>query len=146
MQSHSPSVRDDAPTLDIVATALAAGHFSLLCNALRAAGLAEQFKGPGPFTVFAPTDAAFRKWSRSTLDALLKDRERLGSILGYHVVAGKIMARDLVTQSVTSLQGGGLNVVVGDAGVRVNDARVMKTDIEASNGVIHSIDTVLMPI
>ncbi len=138
-------IHDYAPRLDIVEAAIAAGHFSVLCNALRAAGLVETFKGTGPFTVFAPTDAAFRKWPRTTLDSLLKDKAGLAGLLKYHVVCGKIMARDFKTGDEPSLQGELLRMAVSDDGVRVNNAKVMKTDIETSNGVIHSIDTVLTP-
>ena len=144
MQTARPSY-DDPPTMDIVDAAIAAGHFSVLSNAFRAVGLVQTFKGAGPFTLFAPTDAAFRKWPRSTLDGLLKDKAKLTAILTCHVLPGKIMARDLKTGSAPSLQGELLNIVVNDDGVRVNNAKIMKTDIETSNGVIHSIDTVLMP-
>lgn len=144
MANHSPD-HDYAPRLDIIDAALAAGHFAVLCNAMRAAGLVETFKGAGPFTLFAPTDAAFRKWPRATLDGLLKDRTRLAGILKGHALPGKLMARDMRTGEAQNLQGDSLRLDAGDAGTRVNEARVMKTDIEASNGVIHSIDTVLMP-
>lgn len=138
------SRRDDAPTLDIVAAALAAGHFSVLCNALRAAALVDAWKGEGPFTLFAPTDAAFRKLPREALNALLKDRPRLTGVLNDHLLAGKIMARDLDSGEFGALSGRSLRIEVRPDAVRINDARIMKTDIEASNGVIHSIDTVLM--
>lgn len=144
MHTASP-MRDDAPTLDIVAAAEAAGHFSVLCNALKAAGLADAMREPGPFTVFAPTDAAFRKLPRETMNALLKDRAKLAAILTYHVVLAKLMAKDVKTTDLATMNGENLRIVVSDDGMRINNSRIMKTDIETSNGVIHSIDTVLMP-
>ena len=136
---------DDAPTLDIVAAATAAGHFTVLCNALKAAQLTDTLRAAGPLTVFAPTDAAFRKMTRDTINALLKDKAKLAAILNLHVVRGKLMAKDLRSGPLPTVNGENLMMLVGLDGVRINNARVMKTDIEASNGVIHSIDTVLMP-
>lgn len=136
---------DDAPTLDLIEAATAAGHFSMLCNALKAAGLADVMRGEGPFTLFAPTDAAFRKLPRDTMNGLLKDKARLAPILTYHVLRAKLMAKDVASGELETVQGENLRIVVGDDGVRINNAKVMKWDIEASNGVIHSIDTVLMP-
>jgi uncharacterized surface protein with fasciclin (FAS1) repeats len=144
MQTASRT-QDDAPTLDIVDAASADGRFSTLSNALKAASLVDTLKGSGPFTVFAPTDAAFRNLPPGTLNGLLKDKARLAPILTYHVLRGKIMARDARSGEVNTVQGDMLRIVVSDDGVRVNNAKVMKTDIEASNGVIHGIDTVLMP-
>lgn len=138
-------IREDAPTLDIVDAAVAAGHFSMLVNAVKAAGLVETLKGTGPFTVFAPTDAAFRKLPRDTMNGLLKDRAGLTAILNYHVVAAKIMAKDVKSGELATVQGETLKIVVSNDGIRINNSKVMKTDIETSNGVIHSIDTVLMP-
>jgi uncharacterized surface protein with fasciclin (FAS1) repeats len=131
---------------DIVDTAKAAGSFQTLVAALGQAGLVDTLKGTGPFTVFAPTDAAFAKIPKSDLDALLADKAKLTKVLTYHVVAGKVTAADLVKlKSVKTVEGGSLPVVVSDAGVSVDGAKVSKTDIMASNGVIHVIDIVLMP-
>ena len=130
---------------DVVDTAVAAGSFKTLAAALQAAGLVETLKGPGPFTVFAPTDEAFAKLPAGTVDALLKDKQRLAGILTYHVVPGRVLAADVVKmKSAKTVQGGTL-AINADGGVTVDGARVVKTDIKASNGVIHVIDTVLMP-
>lgn len=130
---------------DIVDTAVAAGSFATLVTALEAAGLVEVLKGEGPFTVFAPTDEAFAKVPEATLQALLADRAQLTEVLTYHVVAGKVMAADVAgLDSATTVQGSTIAIDTSD-GVRINDARVMQADIEASNGVIHVIDTVLLP-
>jgi uncharacterized surface protein with fasciclin (FAS1) repeats len=129
---------------DIVDTAVAAGNFKTLATALQAAGLIETLKGPGPFTVFAPTDEAFAKIPKATLDALLADKAKLTAVLTYHVVPGKVMAKDVKAGSVTTVQGSPLTIAT-TGGVTVNGARVTATDITASNGVIHVIDTVVMP-
>ena len=129
---------------DIVDTALAAGNFKTLSAALKAADLVPTLKGKGPFTVFAPTDAAFAKIPKSDLDALLKDKARLQAVLTYHVVSGKVMSTDLKTGNVKTVQGS--NVMVSTVGgAMVNDAKVVAADVAADNGVIHAIDTVLMP-
>jgi uncharacterized surface protein with fasciclin (FAS1) repeats len=129
---------------DIVDTAVAAGSFKTLAAALQAAGLVDTLKGKGPFTVFAPTDDAFAKIPKADLDALLKDQAKLTAVLTYHVVPGTVMAKDVKAGKVKTVQGG--EITVGTmGGVKVNDANVTKTDIAASNGVIHVIDTVLMP-
>ncbi len=138
-------IREDAPTRDVVDSAIAAGHFSMLVNALKATGMVETLKGPGPFTVFAPTDAAFRKLSRETMNGLLKDKAALGAILNFHIVPAKIMAKEIRSGDLATVQGGSLTIAVSNDGIRINNAKVMKTDIETSNGVMHSIDTVLMP-
>jgi uncharacterized surface protein with fasciclin (FAS1) repeats len=133
---------------DIVDTAVAAGSFKTLAKALDAAGLVGTLKGAGPFTVFAPTDEAFAKLPAGTLDSLLKpeNKGKLRSILTYHVVAGKVMAADVVKmQAAKSVSGETLTIAARDGGVTVNDAHVVKADIAASNGVIHVIDTVLLP-
>ena len=131
---------------DIVDTAVAAGSFNTLATALTEAGLIDTLKGDGPFTVFAPTDAAFEKIPSEQLNAILADKALLTDILTYHVVAGKVMASDVVAlDSATSLQGEEIAVSTSD-GVRVNEANVIKTDIVTSNGVIHVIDTVLVPL
>jgi len=130
---------------DIVETAVAAGSFSTLVTAVQAAGLVETLKGAGPFTVFAPTDEAFAKIPAETLNAVLADKEKLTAILTYHVVSGKVLAADVVNlTSATTVQGGSLKIDTAN-GVKVNDANVVKTDIVCDNGVIHVIDTVLMP-
>lgn len=144
MQTAS-KVLDDRPTLDLVDAAIAAGHFSMLCNAMKAAALVEAVKGTGPFTLFAPTDAAFRKLPRDTMNELLKDKAKLATILTYHLVRSKLMAKDFKSGDLETVQGEQLKMVVGNDGIRINNSKVMKTDIEASNGVMHSIDTVLMP-
>lgn len=134
----------DAKT-DIVDTAVAAGSFKTLATALQAAGLVETLKGAGPFTVFAPTDEAFAKLPKGTVEALLKDKAKLTAILTYHVVAGNVMAKDVVKlKSAKTVQGGSVTIDTA-AGVKVDEAHVVKTDIACSNGVIHVIDTVLMP-
>jgi len=129
---------------DIVETAVAAGDFKTLATALGAAGLVDTLKGKGPFTVFAPTDAAFAKIPKADLDALLKDKAKLTAVLTYHVVPGKVMAADVKAGSVKTVQGSNLTVTTA-GGVKVNNANVVKTDIVTSNGVIHVIDTVVLP-
>lgn len=130
---------------DIVDTAAAAGQFKTLIKAVQTAGLVETLKGPGPLTVFAPDDAAFAKLPAGALDALLKDKEKLAKVLKYHVVSGKVMAKDVKSGDVPTVQGQSLKVVASSGGVTVDNAKVVKTDIEASNGVIHVIDQVVMP-
>ncbi|MBB3141264.1 fasciclin domain-containing protein [Halomonas organivorans] len=133
---------------DIVDTAVEAGQFETLVAAVKAAGLVETLKGEGPFTVFAPTDDAFAALPAGTVDDLLKpeNRETLTSVLTYHVVPGKIMAEDaMAADSATTVQGQDLTITTMDGKVMVNDATVIQPDIEASNGVIHVIDGVLMP-
>jgi len=132
---------------DIVDTAVAAGQFTTLAAALTEAGLVDALRGPGPFTVFAPTDDAFAALPQETLDAVLADPQGLlTQILLYHVVAGKVMAADLVDgQEIATLQGASLTISLSEEGAMVNDATIIATDIEASNGVIHVIDAVLVP-
>jgi uncharacterized surface protein with fasciclin (FAS1) repeats len=130
---------------DVVENAIEAGSFKTLATALQAAGLIDTLKGTGPFTVFAPTDEAFAKLPAGTLEALLKDKAKLTAVLTYHVVPGKLMAMDVVklTEAKT-VQGQSIKIgTVG--GVKVDNANVVKTDIVASNGVIHVIDTVILP-
>ncbi|WP_445476343.1 fasciclin domain-containing protein [Methanococcoides methylutens] len=130
---------------DIVDVAIDAGSFTTLVQAIQAAGLEETLRGEGPFTVFAPTDEAFAALPEGTLDALLADEEALADVLTYHVVAGEYMASDVVTMdSAETVQGGTITFDTTD-GVKVGNATVIQTDIEASNGVIHVIDTVLIP-
>ena len=133
-----------AQAADIVDTAVAAGSFKTLATALQAAGLVDTLKGKGPFTVFAPTDEAFAKVPKADLDALLKDKAKLTAVLTYHVVPGKVMAKDVKAGAVKTVQGGNLTVAT-TGGVTVNGAKVVKADVAADNGVIHVIDTVLMP-
>ena len=130
---------------DIVDTAVAAGSFKTLATALGAAGLVDTLKGKGPFTVFAPTDEAFAKIPKADLDALLKDKAKLTAVLTYHVVPGKVMAKDVKAGQVKTVQGSNITVSTSSGGVSVNNAKVVKTDIVADNGVIHVIDTVIMP-
>jgi uncharacterized surface protein with fasciclin (FAS1) repeats len=137
-----------ADAKDIVDTAVAAGSFKTLARALDAAGLVDTLKGAGPFTVFAPTDEAFAKLPAGTLDSLLKpeNKDKLRRILTYHVVAGKVMAADVVKlHAAKAVSGDTIAVASGSGGVTVDAAHVVKTDTAASNGVIHVIDTVLLP-
>jgi len=137
---------DTMNTQNIVEVAQGAGTFSTLLAAATAAGLVETLSGEGPYTVFAPTDEAFNKLPAGTVESLLADKEKLKQILTYHVVAGKVMAKDVVTLSTaTTVEGSDVNITSADGKVMINDATVTATDIEASNGVIHVIDTVLMP-
>ena len=130
---------------DIVDTAVSAGQFKTLVKAVQAAGLVDTLKGPGPFTVFAPTDAAFAKLPAGTVEALLNDKAKLTQILTYHVVPGKVTAAQVKSGQVKTVQGTSLTLNKQASGVMVNDARVTKADVMASNGVIHVIDTVVMP-
>ncbi len=133
---------------DIVDTAVAAGSFQTLAKALQAADLVGTLKGPGPFTVFAPTDEAFAKLPSGTLDDLLKpeNKEKLRAILTYHVVAGKVTSAKVATLSSTkTVNGQEIKIMATGGNVTVNNAHVVKADIPASNGVIHVIDTVLLP-
>jgi transforming growth factor-beta-induced protein len=134
--------------MDIVDTAVNAGSFKTLAAALKAAGLVETLKGKGPFTVFAPTDEAFEKLPIGTIETLLKpeNKDKLVAILTYHVVAGNVKAADVVKlKSAKTVQGSEVKITVADGNVMVNDANVVKTDIACGNGVIHVIDTVLLP-
>lgn len=152
--SQPLSVKADVPgetakRANIVETAVAAGQFKTLAAALEAAGLVEALTGEGPFTVFAPTDEAFAKLPAGTVESLLKpeNKEKLKAILLYHVVSGNVTAKQVMKlngRTVKTLEGGSVKVRTSH-GVRVDDARVTKTDIHTSNGVIHVIDTVLMP-
>jgi uncharacterized surface protein with fasciclin (FAS1) repeats len=133
---------------DIVDTAVSAGSFNTLVAAVKAAGLVETLKGPGPFTVFAPTDEAFAKLPAGTVDDLLKpeNKAKLTAILTYHVVPGKVMAADVVKlKEAKTVQGQPVKIKAKGGAVMVDNAKVVKTDITTSNGVIHVIDTVIMP-
>jgi uncharacterized surface protein with fasciclin (FAS1) repeats len=129
---------------DIVDTAVQAGSFKTLVTAVQAAGLVDTLKGKGPFTVFAPTDEAFAKIPKADLDALLKDKAKLTAVLTYHVVAGKVMAKDVKAGKVKTVQGSELTLGT-TGGVTVDGAKVVKADIVADNGVIHVIDSVVLP-
>jgi len=130
---------------DIVDTAVAAGQFNTLAAALDKAGLVATLKGKGPFTVFAPTDAAFAKVPKADLDALLADKAKLTAVLTYHVVPGNVMAKDVKPGKVKTVQGSELTLATGGSGVTVDGAQVVKADIVADNGVIHVIDSVVLP-
>lgn len=130
---------------NIVQIAAGSGQFNTLVTAVKAAGLANTLQGPGPFTVFAPTDEAFARLPAGTVEGLLNDLPKLTSVLTYHVVSGKVLAKDVSgLKTAKTVQGGDLRVDARQ-GVKINNARVTQADIEASNGVIHVIDTVLIP-
>ncbi|MEO8311351.1 MAG: fasciclin domain-containing protein [Caldimonas sp.] len=133
-----------AQAKDIVDTAVAAGNFKTLATALQAAGLIDTLKGKGPFTVFAPTDEAFAKIPKADLDALLKDKAKLTSVLTYHVVSGQVLSKDIKPGKVKTVQGSELTIAT-TGGVTVDAAKVATADIQADNGVIHVVDSVLMP-
>ena len=141
----SAAATADTPKADIVDTAVAAGSFKTLVTAVKAAGLADTLKSKGPFTVFAPTDAAFAKLPAGTLEALLKDKDKLAKILKYHVVAGAVPAKDVKSGMVPSVEGQSITVKADSEGVMVDNAKVVQADVLASNGVIHVIDTVIIP-
>jgi uncharacterized surface protein with fasciclin (FAS1) repeats len=148
--STSLSMAEKVVLADIVDTAVAAGSFSTLAAALGAADLVDTLKGKGPFTVFAPTDEAFAKLPEGTVDDLLKpeNKKKLASILKYHVVPGKVMAATVVTmdgKSAKTVNGASVKIGVKDGVVTVDDATVVTTDIKTSNGVIHVIDSVMIP-
>jgi len=132
---------------DIVDTAVAAGNFKTLVEAVQTAGLVETLKGPGPFTVFAPTDEAFAKLGQKTIQDLLKDKKKLGDILKYHVVSGEVMAEQAakINGPVKTVLGKEVMVQTSNGQVMVGNAKVIKTDIKCKNGVIHVIDTVILP-
>ncbi|MGO9802802.1 MAG: fasciclin domain-containing protein [Steroidobacteraceae bacterium] len=133
------------PTKNIVDTAFDAGHFTTFAAAINAAGLAAELAAKGPFTVFAPTDEAFKKLPAGAYDNLLRDAGKLKAILNYHVVSGYFMARDLKSGELATAQGTPLTAVVSASDVRVNGARVTTADIVATNGIMHAIDAVMLP-
>ncbi len=146
---YTPAVasncHDNVRSADLVDTAIEAGQFKTLVKAVEAAGLVETLKGEGPFTVFAPTDEAFAKLPEGTLEGLLADKGKLSAVLTYHVVPGKVMAEDVVKiKEATTVQGQSLPVDLS-GGVKVGNANVIKADVVATNGVIHVIDSVLIP-
>lgn len=135
----------DGHSMDIVDTAVANGSFTTLVAAVEAAGLVDTLKGEGPFTVFAPTDEAFAALPEGTVEALLADPEALAGILTYHVVAGKVMSTDLSDGMMAATVNGAEITIGTEGGVTVNDANVVAADVEASNGVIHVLDAVILP-
>jgi uncharacterized surface protein with fasciclin (FAS1) repeats len=139
------STTREAPSKNIVEMAIAAGNFTTLVACIKAAGLNNTLTGRGPFTVFAPTDEAFKKLPTGALDALLKDTAKLKAIMSYHVITGHVLAQDLKSGEVMTVQGSPLTAAVSSSDVRVNGAHVRQRDITASNGVIHVIDAVIMP-
>jgi uncharacterized surface protein with fasciclin (FAS1) repeats len=131
---------------DIVAVAQSAGQFTTLVAALQKAGLVETLQGEGPFTVFAPTDAAFAKIPKDQLDALLADREKLTAVLTYHVVPGKVTSEEITgLESAKTVEGSAIAIDASGGSVKVDDANVVQADVPASNGVIHVIDAVIVP-
>lgn len=134
-----------APTKNIADTVINAGDFTTFAAAINAAGLAAELAGKGPFTVFVPTDAAFKKLPAGAYDSLLRDLGKLKAVLNYHVVSGYFMARDMKSGAVATAQGTPLTVAVTSSDVRVNEARVTKADIVATNGIVHAIDAVILP-
>ncbi len=130
---------------DIVDTAVAAGNFTTLVKAVQAAGLVDTLKGPGPFTVFAPTDEAFAKLPAGTLESLLANKDQLKKVLLYHVLSGKVMAADVHTMKAKTVEGSSAHIVARNGSVMIDKAKVVQADIVCSNGVIHVIDSVLMP-
>ena len=144
----APAIQAGTAQKDIIDTAVAAGSFNTLVAALQAADLIDTLKGKGPFTVFAPTDDAFKKLPPGTVESLLKpeNKEKLRAILTYHVVAGKVTAAEVMKlSSAKTLNGQSVAISTTDGTVMVNNAKVVKADIHASNGVIHVIDTVILP-
>jgi len=131
---------------NIVETAVQAGSFNTLVAAVKAAGLAETLSGEGPFTVFAPSDEAFAKLPEGTVEGLLNDKPKLEAILKYHVVAGKITSNEAANaNSATTVQGQNINISASNGTVKINDAQVVQADIETDNGIIHVIDSVILP-
>ena len=146
--SSTALIAGSQPKMDIVDTAVSAGSFNTLVAAIQAAGLAETLKGEGPFTVFAPTDDAFAKLPAGTLDDLLKpeSKDKLAAILTYHVVSGRVMAKDVMTmKEAKTVNGQSVMVSMEADTVMIDNAKVVNADIECSNGVIHVIDTVILP-
>ena len=145
--NYGTKATSTAPAMkaDIVDTAVSAGQFTTLAKALTEAGLIDTLKGSGPYTVFAPTDAAFAKIPADQLNALLADKAMLTKVLTYHVVPGTVMAKDVKPGMVKTVEGQDLTIAMNDQGVQVNQANVIMTDIVASNGVIHVIDSVVLP-
>ena len=146
LPAYLSAAESKSAKMDIVDTAAAAEGFKTLVTAVKAGDLVDVLKGKGPFTVFAPTDKAFAKVPKEQLRALLKDKKKLQSVLTYHVVPGKLMAADVVKlKSAKTVQGKPVTITVAKDTVKINDSKVIKTDIVCSNGVIHVIDTVILP-
>ena len=145
LAGEQTSTHPTAPVKNIVDTTIDAGNFTTLTAGLKAAGLTEVLSKKGPFTVFAPTDEAFKKLPDGALDALLKDSAKLKAVLSYHVIKGHVLAKDVKSGEVMTVQGSTLMASMSSSGVEVNGARVKHADIVATNGVIHVIDTVIMP-
>jgi len=139
------STNHTAPSKNIVDTAIAAGNFTTFVAGIKTAGLADKLTGKGPFTVFAPTDEAFKKLPQGALEALLKDSAKLKAVLSYHVVAGHFLAKDVKSGEIMTLQGTPLSAAVSSSGVQVNGAHVKQADIATTNGIVHVIDAVVMP-
>src|SRR5208283_2566517 len=150
-QSKNTSAKQQASTpraaasKNIVDTAITAGNFTTLVAGIKAAGLTDTLNGRGPFTIFAPTDEAFKRLPTGAWDALLKDTAKLKAVLSYHVITGHVLAQDVKSGDVMTVQGTPLAAVVSSSDLRVNGAHVRQRDITASNGVIHAIDAVIMP-
>jgi uncharacterized surface protein with fasciclin (FAS1) repeats len=142
-----PALAEPSTKADIVDVAVKAGSFKTLVAAVKAAGLVDVLKGDGPFTVFAPTDEAFKKLPEGTVESLLKpeNKDKLASILKYHVIPAKVMAKDVKSGKVKTVLGKEVNINASEWGVKVDNAKVIKTDVAASNGVIHVIDQVILP-
>jgi uncharacterized surface protein with fasciclin (FAS1) repeats len=145
LAGEQTSTQRAAPVMNIVDTTIDAGNFTTLAAGLKAAGLTETLSRKGPFTVFAPTDEAFKKLPTGAVDALLKDSAKLKALLNYHVISGHVSVKDMKTGDVMTLQGTPLNAVVSTSEVQVNGAHVKRSDLVATNGVIHAIDAVIMP-
>jgi uncharacterized surface protein with fasciclin (FAS1) repeats len=145
LAGEQASTNYTAPAKNIVDTAIGAGNFTTLAAGFKAAGLTDTLAGKGPFTVFAPTDEAFKKLPAGAMDALLKDSAKLKAVLKYHVIAGHVSTKDMKSGDVMTLQGSPMTAVVVSSDVRVNGAHVRREDLVATNGVIHAIDAVIMP-
>ena len=145
LAGEQTSTHSTAPVKNIVDTTIDAGNFTTLAAVLKAAGLTDILSKKGPFTVFAPTDEAFKKLPAGAMDALLKDTAKLKGVLTYHVIVGHVSTKDMKTGDVMTMQGSPLTAVVASSDVQVNGAHVRRADLVATNGVIHAIDTVIMP-
>jgi uncharacterized surface protein with fasciclin (FAS1) repeats len=144
--SEHVSTNQTAPTKNnIVDTMIGAGNFTTWAAGIKAAGLTDTLAGKGPFTVFAPTDAAFKKLPTGAVEALLKDSAKLKAVLNYHMIPGHVTVRDMKSGEVMTLQGSAMTAVVSASEVKVNGALVKRTDVVATNGIIHEIDAVIMP-
>jgi uncharacterized surface protein with fasciclin (FAS1) repeats len=145
LASEHASTDHTAPTKNIVDTVNVAGNFTTFAAGIRAAGLTDTLAGKGPFTVFAPTEEAFKKLPAGAMDALLKDKARLKAVLSYHVILGHVAARDMKSGDVMTLQGSMLTAAVSSSEIQINGAQVKRMELVATNGIIRAIDTVIMP-